>query len=159
SGDAPRSPFNGLIAAPTTFLLESPPELTGRTAFDPNLPMTLTIYLGPSASLPAYGAAGPADAIAPSIPGAFSTTATSASTINLSWAPSADTGGSGLAGYKVERCNGASCTRFSQIGIVTENAYSDTSLNPGTAYTYRLRAYDNVGNHSDYSAWSTATTR
>jgi hypothetical protein len=52
---------------------------------------------------------------------------------------STDSGGSGLAGYEIERCNGASCTRFSQIGIVTGSSYSDTGLNPATTYNYRVR--------------------
>jgi hypothetical protein len=159
SGDIPLLPFAGLIVAPTTVLIESPPELTGSHAFDPNLPTTLVIYFGPSASLPAYGAAGAADATAPTIPGVVAATAVSSSQVSLKWAPSTDeAGGSGLAGYKIERCNGASCTRFSQIDIVTASTYSDYGLNPGTAYTYRVRAYDNVGNNSGYSALAAATT-
>ena len=159
SGDIPALPFAALIAAPITVLIESPSELTGKTAFDPNLPTTLVIYLGPSASLPAYGAAGAADATAPTIPGGVAATAVSSSRVSLKWAPSTDeAGGSGLAGYKIERCNGASCTRFSQIDIVTASTYSDSGLNPGTAYTYRVRAYDNVGNNSGYSALAAATT-
>jgi hypothetical protein len=158
SSDIPTLPFAALIAAPTTFLIESPPELTGSHAFDPNLPTTLVIYLGPSASLPAYGA-GAQDATAPTIPGGVVATAVGSSQVSLKWAPSTDeAGGSGLAGYKIERCNGASCTRFSQIDIVTASTYSNSGLNPGTAYTYRVRAYDNVGNNSGYSALTAATT-
>ncbi len=157
SSDIPLLPFAGLIAVPTTFLLASPPELTQKTAFDPNLPMTLMIYLGPSVSLPAYGA-GAQDAIAPTIPNILSATVASFSTIRLTWSPSTDIGGSGLSGYKIERCNGASCTRFSQVGVETSSTYSDTGLNPGTTYSYRVRAYDGVGNHSGYSQSFAATT-
>lgn len=102
------------------------------------------IYLGPSASLPAYGGAGAQDATAPTIPGSLSATVATASTIRLTWTPATDTGGSGLAGYKIERCNGASCTRFTQVGIVTTTSFSDSGLNPDTAYTYRVLSLSTV---------------
>jgi serine protease len=62
-----------------------------------------------------FGGGGGGDTTAPSTPGSLAASAASSSQINLSWSSSTDTGGSGLAGYKVERCSGSSCTNFAQI--------------------------------------------
>jgi YD repeat-containing protein len=97
------------------------------------------------------------DTTPPTDPGSLSASAVSSSQINLSWAASTDTGGSGLAGYKIERCTGGGCIGFSQIAITASTSYSDPGLGASTTYTYRVRAYDNAGNHSGYSntAWAT----
>ena len=75
----------------------------------------------------------------------------SSSQINISWTASTDSGGSGLSGYKVERCAGSGCSSFVQIAITSSTSYSDSSLSASTTYIYRVRAYDNAGNNSGYS--------
>ena len=98
------------------------------------------------------------DIKAPTVPPAVSVTVASSSRIDVSWSASTDAGGSGLVGYKVERCQGGSCTNFSQIATPAASPYQNTGLSASTTYRYRVRAYDNAGNHSDYSAIVSATT-
>ena len=64
-------------------------------------------------------------------------TASSATRVDLSWNASTDTGGAGLAGYRVLR-DGA------QIATVNApaTAYSDMSVAASTAYSYTVRAVD-----------------
>lgn len=98
------------------------------------------------------------DTTAPTTPGNFTATAASTSKINLKWDASADSGGSGLAGYKIERCTGSSCTNFAQIATTTSTSYGSTGLADATTYRYRVRAYDGAGNNSSYSTIRSATT-
>lgn len=98
------------------------------------------------------------DTTPPTIPGSFTATAASASQINLSWSASTDSGGSGLAGYAIERCAGVGCTGFSLLTTSGSTSYSNAGLNANTSYSYRVRAYDIAGNYSGYSSTATATT-
>lgn len=93
------------------------------------------------------------DNIAPSVPAGLTATVISSSQINLSWSASTDTGGSGLAGYRVYR-NGSGTPLVQQSGTT----YSDTGLTASTLYAYRVSAYDNQGNESTLSSQATATT-
>ncbi|GAB3257234.1 fibronectin type III domain-containing protein [Nocardioides dilutus] len=97
-----------------------------------------------------------ADTTAPSPPTALSATAVSSSRIDLTWTPSTDN--VGVAGYRVERCQGTSCTSFAQVGTPSAATYSDTGLLPATTYRFRVRAIDAAGNLSAYSSIATATT-
>jgi serine protease len=99
------------------------------------------------------------DTTAPSVPSSLSASVASSSAINLSWTASTDTGGSGLAGYKIERCTGSTCTGFAQIGTSTSASFADSGLAAATTYRYRVRAYDGAGNHSGYSTIVNATTQ
>ena len=56
---------------------------------------------------------------------------------------STDTGGSGLAGYRIFRNGGAT-----PIATVTTTSYSDTGLAASTQYTYTVRAVDGANNVS-----------
>jgi hypothetical protein len=75
--------------------------------------------------------------------------------IRLSWTPSAEIGGSVLAGtissYLVERCEGTGCNSFAQLGTTAATTFSDTGLSGGTTYNYRVRAQDTAGDFSPYS--------
>jgi YD repeat-containing protein len=93
------------------------------------------------------------DTIAPSIPASLSAVAAGTSKINLSWGASGDTGGSGLAGYKVYR-NGSP----TPIATPGTNSFQDTGLASSTAYTYTVAAYDNATNTSGMSNTAGATT-
>lgn len=92
------------------------------------------------------------DTIAPGIPANVVGTPISSSRIDLAWTASLDTGGSGLAGYQVYR-NGV------QIGLASQNAFSDTGLAPSTAYSYQIAAYDAAGNVSALSSAAVVTTQ
>ncbi|HUI75034.1 MAG TPA: fibronectin type III domain-containing protein, partial [Candidatus Acidoferrum sp.] len=98
----------------------------------------------------------PPDTTPPSAPTALTATAASSSQINLSWTASTDN--VGVTGYRVERCQGASCSNFSQIATPPGTSYDDTGLTASTPYSYRVRATDAAGNLSSYSSVATATT-
>ena len=98
----------------------------------------------------------PPDTIAPTAPSGLTVTAVSSSQVNLSWTASTDN--VGVTGYKVERCQGANCSNFTQIATPTTTSYSDTGLTGSTSYSYRVRATDAAGNLSGYSSPGTATT-
>ena len=99
-----------------------------------------------------------ADTTPPSTVSSLSASAGGTSSVSLSWSSATDTGGSGLAGYKVERCTGASCTSYAQIATTTSTSYNNTGLSEGTTYRYRVRAYDGAGNNGGYSSVVSATT-
>ena len=96
------------------------------------------------------------DTQAPTVPTGLSATAVSASQINLSWTASTDN--VAVANYRVERCQGATCTTFVQVATPTGATYNDTGLTTGTTYRYRVRAADAAGNLSGYSAIQNAAT-
>src|SRR5262245_21624285 len=97
------------------------------------------------------GEARAADNIAPSVPTGLTATAASCSQVNLACSASTDSGGSGLAGYKVFR-NGV------QVATTASTSYSNTGLVGSTSYLYRVAAYDNAGNTSAQSTVASATT-
>ncbi|MDQ3957573.1 MAG: S8 family serine peptidase, partial [Actinomycetota bacterium] len=71
--------------------------------------------------------------------------------ITLTWMASTDSGGSGLAGYKVFKST-SSTGSFTQVGTITTTSYVDTAVLKGKVYYYYVVAYDNAGNHSAASA-------
>jgi subtilisin family serine protease len=84
-------------------------------------------------------------------------TATSASStaINVSWTDTASE-----EGYNIYRklCAGA-CSSYSLIYTVTSTSKLDTGLNPGTCYSYHVRAYTtSTSERSDESTESVAAT-
>ncbi len=96
------------------------------------------------------------DTQAPTVPTGLTATAASQSQIDLAWTASTDN--VALAGYRVERCQGATCTNFVQVATPTAASYSDTGLLAATTYRYRVRAEDTAGNLSAYSGVQSATT-
>jgi hypothetical protein len=99
------------------------------------------------------------DTIRPTDPTGLTATASGSGQITLAWIASTDSGGSGLAGYRVERCQGAGCTGFIQIATPVSNSYVDGGLTANTFYNYRVRAVDGANNLSlNYSNVAGATT-
>jgi len=96
------------------------------------------------------------DATAPTVPANFYATPSGATSNKVLWSASTDY--YGPTGYLVERCQGAGCSNFAQIGSVTDSPYSDTGLAAGTTYRYRVRATDAAGNLSGYTPISDAAT-
>ena len=76
--------------------------------------------------------------------------------MNLSW--SAATDNVGVTGYRVERCTGAGCTNFSQVGSPTGTTFNDIDRAASTTYRYRVRAADAAGNLGGYSSVAEAAT-
>ncbi len=98
------------------------------------------------------------DTTPPSTVASLTATAAGSSQINLNWAAATDTGGSGLAGYRIYSCTGASCTVFAQIATATAPPYSNTGLTASTTYRYYVQAYDNAGNVGGSSPIAVAST-
>jgi chitodextrinase len=91
------------------------------------------------------------DTIAPGVPTGLSASAASATQVNLSWSAVSDTGGSGLAGYRIYR-GGV------HIANTSATSYSDTTVSASTAYSYTVAGYDNAGNTSGQSSAANVTT-
>ncbi|MDQ3665648.1 MAG: fibronectin type III domain-containing protein, partial [Acidobacteriota bacterium] len=91
----------------------------------------------------------------PTAPSGLSATAGSSTQINLAWTDTS----TNEDGFRIERCQGAGCTTFTEIATVGANVvnYSNTVLTAGATYQYRVRAY-NSGGDSAYSNTASVTT-
>lgn len=85
----------------------------------------------------------------PSVPTDLVATAASPYRIDLAWSPS--DAPSGLEFYRVFRDG-------EEIATTENTSYADSSLEPETEYEYRVSAVDELGNESDRSDPSSATT-
>ena len=96
-----------------------------------------TIY-GPGGAAIATVTPASSDSTAPSTPTSLGVTSTSATSVALSWTGSTDSGGSGLAGYKIYRAKGSAASL--PVGTVNSSttAFTDQPLEPSTSYTYTL---------------------
>ncbi len=92
---------------------------------------------------------------APEAPTNLRATALSRTSIGLTWT----NGTVSQSGIMIERCPGAACSDFIQIGMApgTATSVTDTGLARRTTYTYRVRAR-NVYGESPYSNTATART-
>lgn len=79
----------------------------------------------------------PADTTAPTVPMNLTASASGPTQVALSWSASTDSGGSGLAGYRVLRGG-------TEIATTTATGYTDSGLTGSTPYSYTVRAYDNA---------------
>ncbi|HEY6090527.1 MAG TPA: fibronectin type III domain-containing protein [Gemmatimonadales bacterium] len=80
-------------------------------------------------------------------------TAVSATKINLAWTDST----TNETGFRVDRCSGAACTNFAQVGTnlaANTVAFTDSGLTASTSYSYRVRAF----NATDSSAWTSTVS-
>jgi len=98
------------------------------------------------------------DTSTPTTPTSVVATAFSGSQINLTWASSTDSGGSGIAGYNIFRCPGGACTPSAEIATSSGASYSDTGLSASTTYTYAIQAFNGVGTLSATSTNASTTT-
>jgi chitodextrinase len=96
------------------------------------------------------------DTTPPGAPSALGASPVSGAQINLAWTAATDD--VGVSGYRVERCQGASCSTFAQIATPTGTSYNDTGLTDATSYSYRVRATDAAGNLGAYSNTASAAT-
>jgi len=102
------------------------------------------------------GATTTPDTQPPTAPASATTTVISSSRIDVAWTGATDN--VGVTSYRVERCQGASCATFTEIGTAATLSYSNTGLSPSTSYSYRVRATDSAGNLGPYSPTASATT-
>jgi hypothetical protein len=92
----------------------------------------------------------------PAAPSGLTAAAASSSQISLGWTDNS----SNENGFRIERCQNAGCSSFSQIAEVGSNvtAFGDSGLAPSTTYVYRVRAFNAEGT-SSYSNAAEATTQ
>ncbi|MBX3132003.1 MAG: hypothetical protein KF689_01280 [Gemmatimonadaceae bacterium] len=98
-----------------------------------------------------YNVSGLSDAIAavdantrvPAVPSDFTVEVLSANAMQLSWTDEADN----EVGYRIERCSGAGCTSWLEIGTTGPDAtgFTSTGLVINTFYRHRVRAYNASG--------------
>ena len=90
-------------------------------------------------------------------PSNLAATATSSTQINLAWTAATETGGT-ISGYQVQRCQGAGCASFAQVGTPAATTFSDSGLTASTSYSYRIRATDSSNDTSSFSNTASAIT-
>src|SRR5213593_4839974 len=106
------------------------------------------IYAGPGGKEIAVVTPVASDAVAPAAPSGLASSNVTSTSVQLSWSASSDTGGSGLAGYKVYRQLGTGANLpVGTVGAATLS-FTDQPLQPNAAYTYTIVAFDNAQNHS-----------
>jgi hypothetical protein len=76
---------------------------------------------------------------------------------SLSWTAATEPGGT-ISSYLIERCSGAGCSSFAQVGSSTSTTFNDPGLASSTSYSYRVRAQDAVGTLGPYSSVFSVTT-
>ena len=96
------------------------------------------------------------DTTPPSAPTSLAAGSVGATQLTLTWTAATDN--VGVTGYRVERCQGAGCSSFAQVGTPAGASFTDTGLAASTSYSYRVRAVDAAGNLGGYSSVVSATT-
>ncbi len=112
--------------------------------------------LGANSAIVTRATLAAADTTPPTAPGNLAAVASGINTINLSWTASTDN--VAVSGYRVERCQGAGCTNFTQVAVSTGTTAVDSNSVANTAYSYRVAATDGAGNVSGFSNTASATT-
>lgn len=77
------------------------------------------------------------------MPANLAVSGTTVTSVSLTWSASTDTGGSGLAGYRIYRDGSTT-----PLASVTGTSYTDSGLAQQANYSYRVSAYDVAGNES-----------
>src|ERR1039457_7105469 len=92
----------------------------------------------------------------PAAPANLVVTAAATSRIGLTWSAAAS-GGLPVQYYQVFR--GSSASNLSQLAVVTQTSYTDTSVNPAVTYYYAVQAVDTGADLSPMSAIVSAETQ
>jgi chitodextrinase len=125
-------------ATPGTATFSDAALAVGQTVVDPTTGVSITtVSVGPSGASVSIQTPGGGDMQPPTGPASLSATATSSSTVQLSWPAASDN--VGVTGYRVYR--GAT-----QIAQITGLSYLDSGLSPSTTYAYQVRAFDAASN-------------
>lgn len=94
------------------------------------------------------------DTVAPSVPGEFVAEVRLPSPtiiVDLRWQAATDN--VRVTGYQIQRCAGEMCPQFQVLASIPPGTrFTDRHLlREDTAYQYRIRAFDDAGNFSDFS--------
>ena len=118
-------------------------------AFDLALPAANESALSTAVSATTLAAP---DTTAPTVPANVTAAAQSSTQILISWSASTDTE-TGVGGYRIYRDGSTS-----PLATVTSTSYTDIGLTPSTAYSYRVRAFDQAAPTANLSALSAAAS-
>jgi hypothetical protein len=104
-----------------------------------------------------------ADSQAPNVPTGLACSAPTFSQVTCTWTASVDnptTGGAGLAGYRIQSCQGAACTPIDPFDTSATTSYTKANLTAQQTYGFRVAAFDAASppNISAYSSTQYATT-
>ncbi|MGH3128837.1 MAG: hypothetical protein ACRDPX_13035 [Gaiellaceae bacterium] len=136
-------------ANPSTTTFSDAALGVGKTVVDPTTGVSITtVSVGPSGASVSIQFPGGGDTQAPTGPASLSASATSSSTVQLSWPAATDN--VGVAGYRLYR---GTTLIADQPGL----SFVDSGRSPSTTYAYQVRAYDAAGNVGA-PASATATT-
>jgi predicted phage tail protein len=94
------------------------------------------------------------DTTPPSPPTNLAATAIGAKSVALVWTAATDNVGVNL--YRIQRCLGAGCTTFADVGTTSSTSLKQSGRK-GLTYRYRVRAVDAAGNLSGYSNIASVT--
>lgn len=140
----------------STKITTTPPGATGytRTGLNPLTGYTFSVRaIDPAGNVsdPAITAVTTAapPQFPPTAPAGLHVTSVTRTTVSLSW--SASTDDVRVAGYRVYRND-------AQIAFTTETSFTDENLSPGTSYTYKIQAIDDVPLVSEFSNVVSVTT-
>jgi endo-1,4-beta-xylanase len=97
------------------------------------------------------------DTQAPSTPAGLIASATTSSSISLTWTASTDN--VAVTGYQILRAPGASGGSFAQVGTSATPSFTNSGLPASTTFRYQVRAVDAAGNASAVSNTVTASTQ
>ncbi|WP_269685137.1 LamG-like jellyroll fold domain-containing protein [Flavobacterium lacustre] len=92
--------------------------------------------------------------VVPVAPSNLTVTLASTTQINLSWTDNS----TNETGFKIERKTGIGTYAVVGSSVTDITTYNDTSISPGTTYTYRVYSNNSVGNSLTYSNEFTITT-
>jgi PKD repeat protein len=97
-----------------------------------------------------------ANPLLPPTPSGLTATALTRGSIGLTWT----NGSTSQTEVRIERCRGAGCTNFTQVGAVagTATTFVNTGLSARTTYRYRVRSHTALGD-SPYSNIASARTK
>jgi chitodextrinase len=121
----------------------------GRSVTDPTANVTFTTVSVSSTGATVQISFGP-DTQNPTMPGNLRATATSATSVSLTWTASTDN--VGVAGYRVYRDGGST-----PITTTSSTSYTDSGVSAQTLYSYKVEAYDAANNVSDPATTSVTT--
>lgn len=107
--------------------------------------------VAPSAPASTVAPSAPADTVAPSAPAGLRVTASTVSSVSLSWSGSTDN--VGVTGYEVLENGGSTA-----VASPTGTSATISGLSSSTRYSFAVRARDAVGNRSAASAGVSVTT-
>ena len=93
------------------------------------------------------------NALPPTAPGNLVATATSTSSVSLTWSASSGS----VDHYEIQRSTSRNGP-FTTLTPTTSTSFTDNSVTSGTTYIYRVRAVNSQGNYSDFSNIDIATT-